>query len=147
MKKIGNDYLKYWRVIRYYIRNKYGLTQADLDILLFLYSEQYFTKDKFKEFDALVSWNVNRFDTLLRDGWIVVFRRGFKGSRAIYELPYKTSRMITSIYKKLSGEEIPMGSGNTMFEKNVKYTDKVYRNMIMEMNKSFKGKERTVNKL
>jgi hypothetical protein len=40
-----------------------------------------------------------------------------------------------------------MGSGNTMFEKNVKYTDKVYRNMIMEMNKSFKGKERTVNKL
>jgi hypothetical protein len=46
MKKIGNDYLKYWRVIRYYIKNKYGLTQADLDILLFLYSEQYFTKDK-----------------------------------------------------------------------------------------------------
>ena len=75
MKKIGDDYLKYWRVIRYYIKNKYGLTQADLDILLFLYSEQYFTKDKFKEFDALVSWNVNRFDTLLRDGWIVVDRK------------------------------------------------------------------------
>ena len=47
----------------------------------------------------------------------------------------------------LSGEEIPMGQNNKMFAKNVKYTDKVYRNMIIEMNKTFKGKKRTVNEL
>jgi hypothetical protein len=145
MRKITNDYLKYWRVIRYYVKERYGLTQADLDMILFLNSEHYFDKDKFKEFDSLMSWNKTRFDCLLRDGWIVVFRRGFKGSRAVYTLPYKTSRLIVSIYQMLSGEEIPMGQNNRMFNKNVKYTDKVYRNMIIEMNKTFKGKKRTVN--
>ena len=43
--------------------------------------------------------------------------------------------MIGSIYKKLNGEEIPVSpSVNPMFLKNVSYTDKVYRNMIKEMN-------------
>ena len=69
------NYLKYWRVIRYFIKSKYQLTQADLDILLFLYDEEYFSKDKFNEFDELLSWNVNRFDQLLKNGWIEVFRK------------------------------------------------------------------------
>ncbi len=146
MKTIVQDYLKYWRVIRYYVKAKYGLTQADLDMLLFLYSEQYFTKAKFKEFDQLISWNVKRFDYLLRDGWIVVFRRQFGTTGAVYELSFKTSRLISSIYKKLSGEEIPTCNvNNNMFAKNVKYTDKVYKNFIIEMNKTAKGKKRTVN--
>ena len=47
--------------------------------------------------------------------------------------------MISSIYKKLSGEEIPMDeSTNPMFAKNVSYTDKVYRNMIKQMNKEIR---------
>ena len=50
-----SDYLKYWRVVRQFIKVKHNLTQADLDILLFLKSEQYFSKDKFKEFDELIS--------------------------------------------------------------------------------------------
>jgi len=38
--------------------------------------------------------------------------------------------------EKLSGEEIPESpSTNPIFLKNVSYTDKVYRNMIIEMNK------------
>ena len=67
MQNSKSNYLKYWRVIRYFIKHKYGLTQADLDMLLFLYSEDYFSKDKFEEFDELLSWDVNRFDRLLRD--------------------------------------------------------------------------------
>jgi hypothetical protein len=44
--------------------------------------------------------------------------------------------MISSIYKKLNGEEIPVSlSQNPMFLKNVSYADKVYRNMVKEMNK------------
>jgi len=79
----GSDYLKYWRVIRYFIKAKYGLSQADLDMLLFLYSEDYFSKDKFSEFDELLSWDVNRFDRLLRDGWIEVFRKGTRNRKGI----------------------------------------------------------------
>lgn len=130
-----NDYLKYWRVIRYFIRAKYGVSTGDLDILLFLYSEKYFSKDKFNEFDELVSWEVGRFDRLLRDGWIVVFRKRSGKVKALYEVSYNTRRMLSSMYKKLNGEEIPVSpASNPMFKKNVSYTDKVYRNMIKEMN-------------
>jgi hypothetical protein len=47
--------------------------------------------------------------------------------------------MIQSIYRKLNGEEIPVSNtNNKMFAKNVSYSDKVYRNMIIEMNKIIK---------
>tara|TARA_B110000977_G_scaffold179125_1_gene237425 strand:- start:7535 stop:7966 length:432 start_codon:yes stop_codon:yes gene_type:complete len=135
----GSDYLKYWRVIRYFIKSKYGLTQADLDILLFLYSEKYFSKDRFDEFDELLSWDINRFDKLLRDGWVEVFRKAAKNKKGIYQLSYKTVRIISGIYNKLEGKEIPTSSSfNPMFAKNVSYTDKVYRNFIIELNKEIR---------
>ena len=134
-----SDYLKYWRVIRQFIKAKYGLTQADLDMLLFLYTEDYFSKDKFQEFNELLSWDVTRFDRLRRDKWIEVFRRNMGKRKALYTLSYKTKRMIDSLYKKLNGEEIPTSpSKNPMFKRNVKYSDKVYRNFIKEMNASIR---------
>ncbi len=134
-----SDYLKYWRVIRQFIKAKYGLTQADLDMLLFLYTEDYFSKDKFQEFNELLSWDVTRFDRLRRDKWIEVFRKNMGKRKALYTLSYKTKRMIDSLYKKLNGEEIPTSpSKNPMFKRNVKYSDKVYRNFIKEMNASIR---------
>ena len=62
MRLPPNDYLKYWRVIRYFIKAKYKINTGELDVLLFLYSEKYFSKDKFNEFDELISWDVNRFN-------------------------------------------------------------------------------------
>ena len=130
------DYLKYWRVVRYFIKAKYGLTQADLDILLFLYSEKYFSKDKFDEFDELISWDEDRFDKLLRDGWLNVFRKKVGNRRTVYELSYKARRVIGLVYKKLNGEELPEHpSVNPLFKNTASYMDKVYRNYIIEMNK------------
>lgn len=129
-----NDYLKYWRVIRYFVKAKYGISTADLEMLLFLYSEKYFSKAKFDEFNELISWDVKRFENLLKNDWIVVFRKRTK-SRSLYEISYKGRRMIGSIYKKLNGEEIPESlTSNPIFYKNVSYMDKVYRNMIRKMN-------------
>jgi hypothetical protein len=139
MKSVKHDYLKFWRVIRYFYKAKFGLNQADLDMLLFLYSEDYFSKDKFIEFDELLSWDEDRFDRLLRDGWICVFRRRMGKRKALYEVSYKGKRMITEIYKKLNGDELAVGkSYNPMFLKNVSYADKVYRNMIKTMNETIR---------
>ena len=133
--KPSTDYPKYWRVIRYYIRAKYNISTADLDVLLFLYSEEYFSKDKFEEFDEIMSWDVNRFDRLLRDNWIVVFRKRGK-EKAMYEISYKARRVIGDMYKKLNGELISENkSVNPLFLAGASYQDKVYRNMIKEMNK------------
>ena len=134
-----SDYLKYWRVIRYFIKAKYGLNQADLDMLLFLNSEDIFSRDKFKEFDNILAWDVSRFERLRKDAWIEVFRNRMGNKKALYQVSYKTQRVINSIYKKLSGEEIPSTQqGNPMFARNVSYSDKIYRNMIIEMNKFIK---------
>jgi len=135
-KSPPQDYLKYWRVVRYFIKAKYGLTQADLDILLFLYSEKYFSKDKFDEFDELISWDEDRFDKLLRDGWLNVFRKKVGNRRTVYEPSYKARRVVGLVYKKLNGEELPEHpSVNPLFKNSASYMDKVYRNYIIEMNK------------
>jgi len=130
-----SDYLKYWRVVRQFIKAKHKLSQADLDILLFLKSEEYFSKDKFKEFDNLISWEKNRFERLRQEGWIEVFRKRMGKRKALYQLSQRGKRVTTSIYKYLNGKEIPTSNdGNPMFLRNVSYTDKVYRNFIKEMN-------------
>ena len=140
MKSPTNDYLKFWRVIRYYMKMKHGLTQADLDIILFLYSESYFSKDKFDEYCEIVSWSADRFKDLHRDGWIETFRRRGTDGKALYQLSYKATRVVLDIYRKLNGEEIPTSlSANPMFHKNVSYSDKVYRNMIIQMNEYCKA--------
>ena len=93
MKSNQDDYLKYWRVIRQFVKIKYELTQADLDMLLFLYSEKYFDKDKFEEFDTLLGWDRSRFERLKQQGWIQVFRSPMTpgGRRAMYQLSIKSN--------------------------------------------------------
>lgn len=142
-----SDYLKYWRVIRQFIKVKHGLTQSDLDMLLFLKSEEYFSKDKFKEFASLVGWDKNRFERLRQEGWIEVFRVRMTKRRAIYQLSQKGKRVTTSIYKYLNGKEIPTSNdGNPMFLRNVSYTDKVYRNFIIQMNAFIKQQRHQTQK-
>ena len=133
------DYLKYWRVIRYFIKRQYNLTTAELEMLLFLNSEDIFSRDKFEEFEQLMPWSDNRFFKLKKQGWIELFRPKTSRRKPLYQLSYKTNRLISSVYKKLNGQEIPVTSKrNKLFAKNVKYTDKVYRRMIKDMNKSIR---------
>ncbi len=130
-----NDYLKYCKVIKYYNLRKHDMKAADLDILLFLKSEKYFTKKKFDEFNQLVSWNKKRFTYLLANGWLEVFSKRPRKHETIYKLTYKSQKLLTDIYNKLSGDELSVDpQTNPLFKKNVRYTDKTYRNMIMKMN-------------
>ena len=142
-----SDYLKYWRVVRQFIKVKHKLSQSDLDILLFLKSEEYFSKDKFQEFDDLISWEKHRFERLRQEGWIEVFRKRMGKRKALYQLSQKAKRVTTSIYKYLNGKEIPTSNdGNPMFLRNVSYTDKVYRNFIIKMNAFIKQQRHKIQK-
>jgi len=50
--------------------------------------------------------------------------------------------MITSVYKKLEGEEIPESkSSNPIFLEGANYTDKVYRNYIKKLNKAIRQQQ------
>jgi hypothetical protein len=86
-----DDFLKYWRVIRFYVKRKYKINTEELDVLLFLYSEEYFNKDKFD---------------------------------------------------KLNGELMPTSKmRNPLFLARASYSDKVYRNMIIQMNEAIKQEQ------
>ena len=118
------------------------MRQSDLYVILFLNSEGYFNKDKFEEFDRILSWDVQRFDRLLRDGWIEVFRKRQGKIKGLYTLSYKSKRVATSIYKKLNGEEMPTSpSQNPIFLKNETYTDRRNREAIINMNEFIKQQQ------
>ena len=101
---MNEDYLKYWRVIRQFIKAKYKLTQPDLDILLFLKSEGYFSRDNFDEFNSLLSWDKTRFERLRKDGWVEKFRNRVGKRKALYMLSSKGNNVVNLIYKKLAGQ-------------------------------------------
>ena len=127
------DYMKYWRVIRYWVKAKYGLTETELDVLFFLKTEPYFSKEKFKEFDKVLSWDKNRFDRMLRDGWIVVWRKREGNKKTLYNISHKGKQVVNTVYKKLQGDDISTHNSR-IFNANTKFTDNMYRQAIVKMN-------------
>tara|TARA_R110000744_G_scaffold79572_2_gene156187 strand:- start:466 stop:918 length:453 start_codon:yes stop_codon:yes gene_type:complete len=134
------DYLKYWKVIKYWAKRKYNISTGDLELMLFLYSEHLFNKTKFEEFSELMSWDTNRFYNLIKEGWIHKWRERKGKEAALYELTYRSKRMINNVYAKLNGEDIPENAvNNPMFKHDVKYRDKVFRNYIKKINQEERG--------
>lgn len=137
--------MKYWRVVKYFVRDKYGITTADLEMLLFLYDEPYFTKAKFTEFNKVFSWDRQRFKRLVTNGWVETIRTESKSRLSVYDLTYKAKRAINLIYEILEGREIGQDKGD-MFKSAAGYNDKVYRNMIEEMNEFTRQRRRQAQK-
>jgi len=130
------DILKYYAPIRKFYMVKYKLSPTKIDMLLFLYSERYFDTEKYNEYKSLFPWNSANISDLLRDDWVMVFRKGIQfKTRTIYCLSRKANNMIVSLYRKLDGEEIPTEAySNPLFLKNIPYTHRQYKNFIIKMN-------------
>lgn len=149
MASVKYDYLKYWRVIRKFYCFKNDLSLADLEMLLFLYTEDYFDKTKFQEFNIVMPWEPLRFERLKRQGWIEVFRKGVAGRKALYDLSYKAKHMIADIYRNMNGEPLPAYVYTNPAQWTKKsYTTKTYSKAIQLMNEEVKrrGYERAPNR-
>lgn len=129
-------FLKYWRIVRYWAKRKYDITQEDLEILLYLYDEELFTRGQFRKFEGILSWDRNRFNHLQSKGYIVVWRKKNNPRQAkLYTLSQSARRIVTTLYKKLLQEEhIPENKNNNPIFKGDNYMDKVYRKAIQRMN-------------
>ncbi len=135
-KTVKSDYLKFYRVVTKFYRIKYNIQEAELDSLLYLYSERYFTSTQFYQIAGTMFWKKNRWYKLINEGWIIEWRRSvYRNKKTIYALSVKAICLVEGIYRKLEGEEISTAPGtNKIFLKNVPYTHKVYRHMIKTMN-------------
>ena len=123
-------------------QSKIQLSTADIEMMLFLYSEGLFTRSQFEEFDEIMSWNKNRFHQMVKDKWIIKWRERKGKQSTLYELGFSGKRLCTSIYKKLNKEETISEDRrrNPMFNPNTEYSNKVYRKMIKKMNEERKAK-------
>ena len=131
-----DNWLKYFRVVRYYISKKHNLSLPNLEMLLFLYSEGLFSRSDFSEFEQIMSWDKKRFEKLRQDGWIIMWRKAKGSEPALYEISRKAKQVLSSMYKKLSGEESISENKylNPIFAADADYMDKVYRRAIKRLN-------------
>jgi hypothetical protein len=143
---IQDDYLKYWRVVRNWVNSKYPeISIPDIELLLFLYTEDPFNKEEFLEFTAILNWDKTRLRKLIKNGWIDIWRDKTNkyGKAKLYKISRKGSLLCTSIYKKLLlQEEIPEETRySPMFKRDASYSEKVYRNAIKKMNEKIRQKK------
>lgn len=142
-KHYKNDFMKYWKIVRHWLRVKHELNQMDLDMLLFLFSEGYFTLKTFKEYETMFSWNKKRLNSLIERGWIHIWRKKAPGKVQLYEITPHCRAVIQNMYRKLNGECISEDKyRNPMFKNDSGFADKMHRNYIIKLNNSIRQGQR-----
>ena len=125
-----HEFLKHWRVVRYLIKKQYDLSQQDLEMLLFLYSEGRFTKDDFSFYEGIMSWDSQRFARLKNDGWINQWRKNYGNKRAIYCLSHRGKTVMARVYRLLLGEEkFPESARNPLHDKTIGFEARYLQTM------------------
>lgn len=126
---------KYYRLVRKWACKTYDLTDADLELLVYLDCKSRFTRNNFIDGSYTMSWDKNRWERLRREGWIEVWRHRNRTTikYSIYKTSFKCSQLISRIYRILLGEEDLPTSERNIFFNNRSYTDKVYNKAIDDM--------------
>ena len=133
------NFLKYWRPVKYYIKRKYKLTEAELEMILYLYDADVFTKDEFNEFATMLAWDKERFRKMMDRGFIRMWRDGQRKVAHLYELTQQAKLICNQTYKKLMQDEhISEDPYQNEMMKGESYSDKIYRNIIKKMNQNKK---------
>jgi hypothetical protein len=126
---------KYYRLVRKWACKTYNLKDADLELLIYLDCKSRFTRNNFIDGSYTYSWDKNRWERLRREGWIEVWRHRNRTTikYSIYKTSFKSSQLISRIYRILLGEEDIPTSERNVFYNNKSYTDKVFNKSIDDM--------------
>ena len=130
--------LKHYRVIRKWACRNNGLNDADLELLIYFDCMEYFTKHDFKIGTYAYSWDNRRWNRLLKEGWIVVWRTRNRTTQKynIYKVSFKCKQLISKMYRIMLGEEdIPFSAKRNSIMRGKTYTDKVLQTAIYNVNK------------
>ena len=110
---------KYYRLVRKWACKQNGITDAELELLIYLNCLERFTRDEFINGTYIYSWDKTRWDRLRKEGWIDVWRHRNRTTikYSIFKTSFKCNLLINKIYKILLGEEdIPMKSSNVFYK-------------------------------
>ena len=129
--------MKHYRIIRKWACKNNDLTDSDLELLIYLDCIDLFTIKDFKAGTYTYSWNNRRWNKLIQDDWIVVWRNRNRTTQKynIYKISFKGKQLIQRIYRIMLGQEdINVGSRNKIIN-GTSYMDKVMTKAIYNLNK------------
>ena len=129
--------LKHYRIIRKWASKTSDLKEADLELLIYLEAVDLFTKQDFKNGTHAYSWDNRRWNRLLKEGWILVWRKRNHTTQKyhIYKVSFKCKQLISRMYRIILGEEeIPITTRSNHLMKRKTYSDKVLSTAIKKMN-------------
>ena len=129
--------LKHYRIIRKWVSKTCNLKEADLELLFYLEAIDFFTKQDFKTGTHSYSWDNRRWNRLLKEDWITVWRKRNRTTQKyhIYKVSFKGKQLISRIYIIMLGEEdIPETVRANKIMKRESYMDKVLSNAIIHVN-------------
>ena len=130
--------IKHYRIIRKWACKNNSLNDADLELLIYLDFIGFFNKKDFKIGSYYYSWDNIRWNRLLKEGWIVVWRKRNRSTQMfnIYEVSFKCKQLISRIYRIMLGEEdLPISKRRNKLIAGNSYTDKVMTKAIYNVNK------------
>ena len=130
--------LKHYRIILKWMCKTCNLKDADLELLIYLDAIDFFTKKDFKEGTYSYSWDNRRWNRLLKEGWIVVWRERNRTTQKyhIYKVSFKCKQLISRMYRIMLGEEdIPISEQRNKVMKRETYMDKVLTMSILNLNR------------
>jgi len=130
--------LKHYRIIRKWACKNNNLTDADLEVLIYLDCMDLFSKYDFEQGVYSYSWDNRRWSRLLKDGWIVVWRHRNRTTQKynIYKVSFKCKQLILRMYRIMLGEDdIPTSARRNKLIAGDTYTDKVMTKAIYNVNK------------
>ena len=130
--------LKHYRIIRKWACKTSDIKEADLELLIYLDSLDLFTKDDFKKGTYSYSWDNRRWNRLLKQGWITVWRKRNRTTQKyhIYKVSVKCKQLISRMYRIMLGDEdIPTNKKTNKIMKGESYIDKVLSKSIIYVNK------------
>jgi len=130
--------LKHYRIIRKWACKNYDLNDADLELLIYFDCMDLFTREDFKIGTYSYSWDNRRWNRLLKEGWILVWRKHNRTTQKynIYKVSFKCKQLISRMYRIMLGtEDIPTSLARNKIMKGKTYKDKVMITSINNVNK------------
>jgi hypothetical protein len=134
----GLNLMKHYRIIRKWACKNNDLNDADLELLIYLDCIGFFNKKDFEMGVYSYSWDNRRWNRLLKEGWIVVWRHRNRTTQLhhLYQVSFKCKQLIQRVYRIMLGEEdLPISKRRNKLIAGNSYTDKVMTKAIYNVNK------------
>ncbi len=103
--EIPKDFLKYYGIIRQYVKKKYDMNTHYFEMMCFLYSEGIFNLKTMEQYNQFLPFSQNKRKNLITMGYISVFREATMTRGALYEVSMKGRAMMRDVYDRLTGEK------------------------------------------